>query len=91
MIVLEKIKPFSNGQNQKQRQLRKKRLSPLRQRWPRLLKRRWTKVAQNRKIGPVGGNQGAGVFLLITASLIKVRTPPVTGTLGIIGLSGRAH
>ena len=49
------------------------------------------KVAQSRKTGPVGGNQGAGVFLLITTSLIKVRTPPVTGALGVIGLSGRAR
>ena len=54
------------------------------------MKSRWVEVVQSRKLGPAGGNQGAGVFLIIT-SLIKVRTPPVAGALGVIGLSGRAH
>ena len=40
-----------------------------------------------RKAGPVGGNQGAGVFLLITTSLIRVRTPPVPGALWESGLA----
>ena len=43
------------------------------------------KVDESRQTGLAGGNQGAGVFLLITTSLIRVCTPPVSGALGLIG------
>ena len=41
-------------------------------------------------MGPAGGNQGAGVSHIAT-SLNTSFPCPVTGTLGVIGLSGRAH
>ncbi len=43
----------------------------------------------NSRTGPVGGNQGAGENPL-RLGLNDSSSPPVTGALGVIGLSGRA-
>ena len=51
----------------------------------------WERSQPPRRIevaGPAGGNQGAGVFSSSTPSLNGVTPPPVSGALGVIGLSG---
>jgi len=40
--------------------------------------------------GPAEGNQGAAGLSSWPSSLINSPPPPVTGALGVIGLSGRA-
>ncbi len=42
-------------------------------------------------VGPAGGNQGAGGVGKPPASLNVSGSPPVSGALGVIGLSSRVH
>ncbi len=98
MTVLDKIKGFFKwyaeatlGPKPEAKGAEKKAAEPLETKIAEAPEKKGVKVAPSRKTGLVGGNQGAGVFLLITTSLIRVRTPPVTGALGVIGISGRAR
>jgi hypothetical protein len=59
-------------------------------RYPQMYtKVKYRKQFMVRKACPAGGNQGAE-FWTLGISLNVQSTPPVSGALGVIGLSGRA-